>query len=435
MEINTKETRAIINALTTGVVPRIGLRHIAVGRDKEISTFLNDLQGVEEGSSAFRIVSGRYGSGKSFLLQTIRTNAIERSFIVCDADMSPERRMTGSSGQGLATYTELISNLSTKTRQDGGALESIIQKWITRIEKDVDNEYPTYSQEKKIERIRWKIQSNLENVSELAYGFSFIKVIELYWKALQTGDEYLKRSVLKWLRGEYTNKLAARQDLGVDRIIDDTTWYDFLKLFAFFVHDIGYKGLLVFLDEGVNLYKISNKQSRNSNYEKILTILNDTMQGKAQYIGVFISGTEQFIYDEERGLFSYDALRTRLKDTSFAGNIVDYNQPIIKLSIISNEEIYILLERLVEIHGEHFKYKHSIEQEEIISFLNIVNSKLGANKFLTPREVTRDFIGVLNILQQNPEKNFYELINRDDFKITIEKEDPDQIDLYADFEL
>ena len=442
VNINRRESAALINSLTAGVVPRIGLRHIAVGRQGEVNAFLQDLATIEDGGAAFRFVCGQYGSGKSFLLQTIRNNAMERSFVVMDADLSPERRLTGTNGQGLSTYRELIQHLSTRTRPEGSALESIIQKWIASLQSTTAREENLQANDPRlVEAVSEKIADILSELSEMAYGFAFANVIDAYWKGMKNGDDTLKTSAIRWLRGEYANKTEAKRELPVDSIIDDQNWYEFLKLFALFVKKAGYKGLLVFIDEGVNLYKINHKQARDSNYEKVLTIFNDTMQGKAEYIGVFMSGTPQFIYDERRGLFSYEALRSRLADNRFAvQGFVDFTSPVIKLNQLSSEEIYLLLERLCELHSAHYTYENSLGQNELTAFLNTVLGRLGADQLLTPREVTRDFLGLLNILHQNPNTTFDALINEQGFSVKSAEKDPEQIDeetnnLFTEFDI
>ena len=440
--INRREAAALINSLTAGVVPRIGLRHIAVGRQPEVNAFLQDLSTVEDGGAAFRFVCGQYGSGKSFLLQMIRNNAMERSFVVMDADLSPERRLTGIKGQGLATYKELMQHLSTRTRPEAGALESILQKWISAMQSSIARQNGLKPGDPAlVDAVSASIAEVLSELSEMAYGFAFATVIDAYWRGMKTGDDGLKQASLRWIRGEYANKTEARRDLPVDSIIDDQNWYEFLKLFALFVYKAGYKGLLVFLDEGVNLYKITHKQARDSNYEKVLTIFNDTMQGKARYIGVFMSGTPQFIYDERRGLFSYEALRSRLSDNRFSTQgFVDYTSPVIKLNQLSSEEIYLLLERLCQLHSSYYDYECKLGADELTAFLNTVLTRLGADQLLTPREVTRDFLGLLNILHQNPEATFEGLIHTQEFQVKSAEKDPEQIDdaaedLFAEFDI
>ncbi len=441
-KINRRESAALINSLTAGVVPRVGLRHIAVGRQAEVNAFLQDLATVEDGGAAFRFVCGQYGSGKSFLLQMIRNNAMDRAFVVMDADLSPERRLTGTKGQGLATYKELMQHLSSKTRPEGGALESILQKWISGMQSSVAKENNLRPNDPElVDAVSERIADVLSELSEMAYGFAFSNVINAYWRGMKTGDEKLKQSALRWLRGEYATKTEARQELPVDGIIDDQNWYEFLKLFALFVTKAGFKGLLVFIDEGVNLYKITHKQARDSNYEKVLTIFNDTMQGKARYLGVFMSGTPQFIYDERRGLFSYEALRSRLADNRFAEHgFVDYSGPVIRLNQLSHEEIYLLLERLCELHSSYYSYRCHLGTAELTAFLETVLSRIGTDQLLTPREVTRDFLGLLNILYQNPSATFEELINEQGFQVKSAEKDPEQLDdasdnLFAEFDI
>ncbi|MGD9474037.1 MAG: ATP-binding protein [Eubacteriaceae bacterium] len=440
--ISRRESGALINSLTAGVVPRIGLRHIAVGRQNEVNAFLNDMNTIEDGGASFRLISGQYGSGKSFLLQMIRNNAMEKNFVVADADLSPERRLTGSKGQGLSTYRELLQHLSTPTRPDGGSLEAILQKWIMGLQSAVSKENGFKPGEPQlVGAVRVRIAEMMMELSELSYGFAFANVLDAYWRGMKTDDDALKQNALRWLRGEYATKTEAKKELPVDRIIDDASWYEFLKLFAVFVKKAGYKGLLVFLDEGVNLYKIPHKQARDSNYEKLLTIFNDTMQGKAQNIGVFFSGTPQFIYDERRGLFNYDALRTRLEDNRFSSqNFVDFTTPVIKLKQLSPEEIFILLERLCELHSSHYDYDCTLGKDQLTAFLNTVLSRLGADQLLTPREITRDFLGLLNILQQNSNITFATLMDEQNYSVKSADEDPETIssdndDLFAEFDI
>ena len=442
VKISRRESSAIINSLTAGVVPRIGLRHIAVGRQNEVTAFLDDLKTIEDGGASFRLVSGQYGSGKSFLLQVIRTNAMEKNFVVADADLSPERRLTGARNQGLATYRELMQHISLLTRPEGGALEAILQKWLRGLQVLVAKENGFHPGDPEIVKaVSLRISDAMTEIFEMTYGFAFLTVIDAYWRGMKTGNEELKQSALRWLRGEFSTKTEAKQSLSVDVIIHDQSWYEFLKLFALFVAKAGYNGLLIFLDEGVALYKISHKQARESNYEKVLTIFNDTMQGKAQHIGVFLSGTPQFIYDERRGLFNYEALRSRLADNRFsAQGFVDYTNPIMKLNQLSPEEIYLLLERLCELHSAHHSYDCPLGTEELVAFLHTMHSRLGADQLLTPREVTREFLSLLNILQQNPDARFETLINEKGFSVKSAEKDPEQInekgeDLFAEFEI
>jgi len=441
-KISRRESSAILNSLTAGVVPRIGLRHIAVGRKHEITAFLNDLRTIEDGGASFRLISGQYGSGKSFLLQVIRSNAMEKNFVVADADLSPERRLTGAKNQGLATYRELMQHISLLTRPEGGALEAILQKWISGLQALVAKEHGFRPGDPEIvNAVSGKIADTMTELSEMTHGFAFATVIDAYWRGMKTGNENLKKSALRWLRGEFSTKTEAKQSLFVDTIITDQSWYEFLKLFAVFVVKAGYNGLIVFLDEGVILYKISHKQARDSNYEKILTIFNDTMQGKAQHLGVFLSGTPQFIYDERRGLFNYEALRSRLADNRFsAQGFIDYTSPIMKLNQLSPEEIYLLLERLCELHSVHHSYDCPLGTEELVAFLHTMHSRLGADQLLTPREITREFISLLNILQQNPDARFENLISAQGFSVKSADKDPEQInegdeDLFSEFEI
>ena len=392
----------IINSLKGGVVPRIGLPYVTVGREREIQALLHDLDLVADGGASFRFLVGRYGSGKSFLLQTIRTHAMGRGFVVADADLSPERRLQGGQGQGLATYRELVRNLSTKTRPEGGALSLVLDRWVAALREEADPE--------------GALARQLEPVRELVCGFDFSRVLELYWHASLEGDDDRRAGVVRWLRGEFRTKTEARSELGINACITDDTWYEYLKLFAQFLVGAGYQGLIVLVDELVNLYKIPNATSRQYNYEKILTMYNDTLQGKARHLGIIMGGTPQSIEDRRRGVFSYEALRSRLTQGRFAGaGLSDLLAPVIHLEPLTYEELLVLIEKLAEIHAGYFGYERTVTEAQLVSFLKIEFGRVGADTHLTPREVIRDFIELLDIACQNPGADVDELLRSDAF--------------------
>ncbi|WP_068505230.1 ATP-binding protein [Paenibacillus kribbensis] len=435
-KIPKRLTTALVNSLTAGVVPRIGLEHIAVGRRAEVEAILRDMENIAEGGAAFKFITGRYGSGKSFLLQTLRNYAMDREFVVADADLSPERRFVGTKGQGLATYRELMMHLSTRTRPDGGALESILQKWIASIQQEVMIEKSLRPSDPALNvEVEQKIFEITTEMQSLVHGFDFARVLSIYWNGYKLADDHQKQSALRWLRGEFPTKTEAKRELNVGVIIDDENWYEYIKLWAEFVSRIGYKGLLLFIDEAVNLYKISNSIARQSNYEKLLTMFNDTMQGKAENLGIFIGGTPKFVEDERRGLFSYEALRSRLIEGRYANQgYLNYTGPILKLEMLSHEEILILLQRLTQIHGQHFGYSSSLTNEDLISFMQTAVGRLGADQLLTPREVIRDFMDLLHTLHQNPEVSFAQLVG--ERSVAPAESDPDEVnDFLSEFEL
>ncbi len=391
----------ILNSLKGGVVPRIGLPYITVGRDIEIQALLADLGLIAEGGASFRFLVGRYGAGKSFLLQTIRTHAMGEGFVVADADLSPERRLQGGQGQGLATYRELIRNLSTKTRPEGGALNLILDRWVENLEAEVPSQNGGAG----------SLRTQMAAIEEMVHGFEFSRVLDLYRAASREGDEELKASAVKWLRGEYRTKTEARTDLGISAIIDDGTWYDYLKIFARFLTGAGYRGLLVLIDELVNLYKIPNAISRQYNYEKILQMYNDTLQGKAQHLGIIMGGTPTSIEDRRRGVFSYEALRSRLTQGRFAREgMRDMLAPIIRLQPLTHEELLVLIEKLAQIHAGYFAYDCTVTDANLVEFLKIEFGRVGADTHLTPREVIRDFIELLDIMHQNPDADMRDLL-------------------------
>lgn len=385
----------ILNSLKGGVVPRIGLPYITVGREVEIRALLTDLSLIADGGASFRFLVGRYGAGKSFLLQTIRTHAMGEGFVVADADLSPERRLQGGQGQGLATYRELIRNISTKTRPEGGALNLILDRWVASC-ANVDESV---------------VNAQLTPLEEMVHGFDFTRMLHRYRAAVSEGDEEAMSRVTKWIRGEYRTKSEARAELGSSTIISDDDWYDYVKLIARFLVCSGYKGMLVLIDELVNLYKIPNAITRQYNYEKILTMYNDTLQGKAQYLGMIMGGTPTSIEDRRRGVFSYEALRSRLAQGRFAReDLKDMLAPIIRLQPLTYEELLVLIEKLMQIHAGYFGWTPTLTENDLVDFLKIEFGRVGADTHLTPREVIRDFIELLDILCQNPDANVAELL-------------------------
>lgn len=385
----------ILNSLKGGVVPRIGLPYITVGREVEIRALLTDLSLIADGGASFRFLVGRYGAGKSFLLQTIRTHAMGEGFVVADADLSPERRLQGGQGQGLATYRELIRNISTKTRPEGGALNLILDRWVASCAEADES----------------AVNAQLAPLEEMVHGFDFARMLRRYREAVSEGNEEAMSRVTKWIRGEYRTKSEARTELGSSTIISDDDWYDYVKLIARFLVCSGYKGMLVLIDELVNLYKIPNAITRQYNYEKILTMYNDTLQGKAQYLGMIMGGTPTSIEDRRRGVFSYEALRSRLAQGRFAReDLKDMLAPIIRLQPLTYEELLVLIEKLMQIHAGYFGWTPTLTENDLVDFLKIEFGRVGADTHLTPREVIRDFIELLDILCQNPDANVAELL-------------------------
>ncbi len=410
-------SQTVLNSLKGGVVPRIGLPYITVGRKSEIEALLHDVELISEGGASFRFIVGRYGSGKSFLLQTIRNYVMERGFIVADADLSPERRLQGTRGQGLATYRELIGNLSTKTKPEGGALSLILDRWIGSVQTEVLQESGLLPDDHGLSQaVDRRIYEVSASVSELVHGFEFARLLSVYYHAYLEGDDPKKACVLRWFRGEYTQKREAKEELGVNIIITDDDWYDYLKVFAVFFRLAGYQGMMIMIDELVNLYKIPNSVTRQYNYEKLLTMYNDTLQGKARYLGILMGATPQALEDKRRGIYSYEALRSRLSEGRFSRpGARDLLAPVIRLEALSAEEMLVLCEKLQEMHADLYGYGQHITTEELASFIRIEYGRIGADQNITPREVIRDFIELLDLLYQHPEMTAGALLKSDEF--------------------
>lgn len=428
-KISKKVAAAIINSLGAGVVPRVGLEYIAVGREKEMQSLLQNLNDIAEGVAAFRFLIGNYGSGKSFMLQLLRLHAIEQGFVVADADLSSERRLTGTNNEGLATYRELMSRLATKTRPEGGALVSVLEGWINKIQQEVAKETGMRPNDDGFDdRVETKIREVVQHVEGLVHGFDFGSVIIAYWRGYRLDDEQLKSAALRWLRGEYTTKTEAKAALGVRVIIDDDSWYDYIKLIAKFVAEIGYRGLLVLLDEASQIYQIPTTVTREKNYNRLLAIFNDTMQCKAEHLGVFVSGTTKFLEDPHRGLFADAAWRRRTKESRFItkAKVQEFLGPVMRLYPLTEAEILTLLQKLVEIHALNFNYEQTLKIDDLKAFVQEIVNRLGAQALLTPGEIVRDLISVLNVLYQNSGISFDDLIHGGDFQPTVAGQDVDE---------
>lgn len=437
MKIPKRIAQALMNSLKGGVVPRVGLSYITVGRKAEIDALLHDVDIIADGGASFRFIVGKYGSGKSFLLQTIRNYVMAKNFVVVDADLSPERRLQGTRGQGLATYKELIRNMSTKTKPEGGALSLILDRWISNVQQQVMEESGLGAADPGLARlVEKRISAVIYSLNEMVHGFDFARLLTAYYQAHLSADDETKAKVLKWFRGEYNTKTEARQELGVNIVITDDDWYEYLKLFAAFLKQAGYAGMLVLIDELVNIYKIPNAITRQYNYEKILTMYNDAMQGKAQHIGFLLCGTPQCMEDPRRGVYSYEALRSRLAEGHFAGEHQDLLSPVIRLQPLTAEEMLILIEKLADIHAGLYEYAQIVTQQDMIDFIEIEFGRIGADTHITPREVIRDFIEVLDIVYQNPGLKVRSLLGSEQFSFAQNQVAEETTDaLFAEFDI
>ena len=419
--IRPRERSAIIQSLRAGVTPRIGLEYIQVGRVNEVKALIEDLDNIEQGGSAFRIIIGDFGAGKSFFLQLIRYIALEKGMVVINADMSPDRRLFASNGQARNLYKELARNLATRAHPEGNAMIPLVEKFITEQRRIADAEG------KDVERV---IKDKLNSLSELVDGYDFAQVIATYWKAYNEGNEDLKNNVIRYLRGEYTSRANARRDLGVRAIVEDNNVYDHIKLLARFVTQAGYKGLLVNLDEVVNLYKLPSQRARSSNYEQVLRILNDCLQGSAESLGFLLGGTPEFLMDQRKGLYSYEALHSRLAENTFAqiANVVDYHSPILMLQNLSPEEIYVLLCNIRNVFAGGNKDKYILPDEALKAFLEHCSKNIGDAYFRTPRNTIKAFVDLLSIVEQNPDLSWQSLIGN----IKIDSETDNSLVTIAD---
>jgi P-loop Domain of unknown function (DUF2791) len=416
-KIAPKERDAAIQALRAGVVPRLGIRHVQVGRVREVEETVRDMSRIAGGGSAVRFVIGDYGSGKTFYLTLARTVAAERKLVVMHADLSPERRIHATGGQARTLCAELIGSMATRTKPDGGALASIVERFVG----DVRKEALAAGRD-----IGDAIRQRLEVVRDAVSGFDFAEVIVRYWQAFEEGNEQLKAAAVRWLRAEYTLKTEAREALGVRSIIDDAGVYDHLKVIARLVRLAGYDGTLIVIDEMVNLYKLTNSQARNANYEQILRIVNDVLQGTADRMGFYFGGTPEFLLDSRRGLYSYEALRSRLAENSFARDgLIDLSGPVIRLQSLTPEELYVLLDKLRLLWAGGDAEKLPVPDAALGAFLEHCSKKIGDTYFRTPRNTIRAFLDMLAVIDQNPETDWATLLGRVDIATDEALQTPD----------
>ena len=401
--IKAKDRETIIQSLKAGVVPRAGLQHIQVGRSEELKSFIKDITTVSEGGTSFRFVIGEYGSGKTFFLSLVRSIALEKGLVTMHADLSPTKRFHGSDGQPRLLLSDMINNLSTRTKQDGNALQNILERFVSN-SKDEAN-----STGRDVYEI---ISEKLSELNEYTGGYTFIAVIKRYLEGYETGNELLMNNALKWLKAGYTTKTDTLRDLGIREYISDASFYNTIKLYSVLVRKAGYKGLLVSLDEMVNLYKIPNSVSRKANYEEILNMLNNTLQGTFSNLGFIMGGTPEFLTDTSRGLYSYEALKSRLSENAFSKQlgVTDYSSVVLRLASLTKEELYLLLVNLRHVFANGKVENYLVPDEALLSFLHHCANKIGESYFRTPRTTIKSFLDLLSILEQYPDYKWNDII-------------------------
>ena len=411
--IKAKERETIIQSLKSGVVPRAGLQHIQVGRSEELKSFINDVNTIAEGGTSFRFVIGEYGSGKTFFMSLIRSIALEKGLVTMHADLSPTKRFHGSDGQPRMLLSEMVSNLATRTKPDGNALQNILERFISSAKEEAKiSGRDTYD----------LISEKLNELNDYTGGYNFISVVKKYLEGYETGNEQLMNDSLKWLKAEYTTKTDSLRDLGIREFISDSSFYNTLKLYSVLVRKAGYKGLLICMDEMVNLYKIPNSVSRKANYEEILSMLNNTLQGTFSNIGFIMGGTPEFLTDNIRGLYSYEALKSRLCENSFSKQLglTDYNSVVLRLSSLTKEELYLLLVNLRHVFAGGNEEKYLVPDEALLAFLHHCANKIGESYFRTPRTTIKSFLDLLSVLEQYPSYKWSDIIASVDVQQDIE---------------
>ena len=428
--IRPRERDAIVASLRSGMVPRVGQQHIQVGRAGEVQAVVRDIDRIADGGSGCRFIIGEYGSGKTFFLHLVRSIALERRLVTVHADLSPDRRLHAASGQARGLYAELMSNLATRARPDGAALPTVVERFVTAALSEASDTGKDPAE---------CIKARLTSLTELAGGYDFATVVGAYWRGYDGGDERLRADAVRWLRGEFTSRVDARAALGVRTIVDDGSFYDHLKLMARFVHLAGFNGLLVCLDEMVNLYKITGAAARNANYEQVLRIVNDTSQGSTERLGFLFGGTPEFLLDPRRGLFSYPALASRLAPNRFAApDRSDHSGPVLRLGSLTPEDVFVLLTKLRHVFAEGHPARYLVPDEALTAYMAHCAARLGDAYFRTPRDTIRGFLDLLALLEQHPDLHWSALIGQLDLAPAADSEatpGPDGDDELTSFRL
>jgi hypothetical protein len=403
-KIGKKTAAMIVKALASGVVPSRGAEQIAVGRRDEVSAFESDFQGVSDGDGAFRFIIGEYGSGKTFMTRLVRARAADLGFVVMNADLTPSNRLRGSNGEGIRTYRQLIASTSFKGMMDGGAAEALVQSWLVKLKSDVAEELGCKPSDVTVREMETQIRDGTSAMSHLPFYSDFLKVVVKYYVRMNGGHDVSE--AMRWLNGECNSITDSKETVGVASCVKDDNWYDFLKLWAQFAVSAGYQGLVVLIDQADVLLKTA-PAARNSNYETLLAMYNDVVQSHGRPIAVYVCGTVEFLEDEAKGLYCYGALKTRIEDVRFEKSRDTYSGPVIRLKRLTAEEQEALLLKILEIHQIAEEYESPITQDMVEDYLRSVAS---GPRPVSPRMLSRDFIGLLDVLHAFPDTDFRSLI-------------------------
>ena len=413
VEIHRKKREAILSSLRSGVVPHIGLEYIQVGRYHETQALLKDLDTISDGGASVRFILGQYGSGKTFFLNLIKTLAVEKKLVVVNADITNDHRLCGAGGKGRALYAHLMKNMSTRSSREGGALDSILENFISSLNNEENDKDSINSS------LQYKIKKRITNICTQVNAYDFASILNIYYLAYQSNNDYRKNNVLRWLRAGFTTKSEANAELGVKSTIDDHNIIDYLKLMAHFVRMAGYKGLIVNIDEmGVLTNNLSSTIARKANYEIILRIVNDCLQGDAESIGFIFAGVDEFIDDPKRGLYSYEALASRLERNPYLRDgLINYSGPVIRLKNLTPDEIHLLLYRIRFVFAGGDPQKYIVPDEAITTFMARSNNTLGSEYYRTPREAVKSFVSFLDLVDQNKDVPWNDILKN----VKIEK--------------
>jgi hypothetical protein len=339
------EAKRIINALKTGVIPDADLDLLCVGRESIVKEFKRCLELVEHGGSCTKFISGEYGSGKSFLLGKAGQLAIRHNFAISRVQIGKSMHLNNPD----IFYYGIMHNIASGTIHNGeNGFEELFSQWLDKLRNN-----PSKAQASK---------EISETITELNnYNSSFARAFLTYIKARVVLDEQLAAAAASWIKGEKNIPAALKARIDVKGDIEKSTSMDSLKAFMHLLRHIGYSGLVILVDE-LELIMGLRSDIRRGCYENLRYIVDSCGNGDFGNCLFVFAGTDALFSDEEKGLKSYHALYQRLGEPDSKSSMParDMRRPLLRLEKLTNDELMILSERIIDIHKTAYGWKPSI---------------------------------------------------------------------------
>ncbi len=378
----------IINALKNGVVPQYGIEYLCVGRDKQLQEIIRGFNLIKENSGVVKIVSGEYGSGKTFFLQRMKLEALRNNFIVSSIKINQGFRLNHL--QHL--YYNIMHNLSILEESERDtSFEDIFDKWITKLQ-----DMPSNMASAEIEKILHALEK---------YNASFSRAITSYIRARINNDKELSATIASWLTGEENIPYHLKAKFDVIGKVDKINALDFLKAFIKLAKIVGYNGIVILVDE-LELVMNERIDIRCKAYENIRYIIDECTIGELNHIMFVFTATNDLLSDSEKGIMSYEALYQRLGNPVDKNNsaLSDMRQPILRLPKLSDEDFMKITTNMYEIYKEVYNIKPSISIESIMNWALYMYKEVEPDmKEINLRKFVMKVIEVFDIIEQHPD--------------------------------